>query len=61
MPAVRRGVAGMGTTLRWASAGIGVLVAAHWVTFYASVKLANASVAATCTAVTPVFLAPVEP
>lgn len=42
-------------------AGIGVIVALHWLTFYESVKLANASVAATCMALTPVFVAFVEP
>jgi drug/metabolite transporter (DMT)-like permease len=42
-------------------AGIGALVALHWLTFYASVKLANASIAATCMALTPVFIAFVDP
>jgi drug/metabolite transporter (DMT)-like permease len=42
-------------------AGIGVVVALHWLTFYASIKLANASVAATCMALTPVFISFVEP
>lgn len=44
-----------------AYAGIGVLVALHWLTFYSAVKLANASVAATCIALAPVFLAAIEP
>ncbi|MGH8114695.1 MAG: DMT family transporter [Rhodanobacteraceae bacterium] len=44
-----------------AYAGIGVLVSLHWLTFYSAVKLANASVAATCIALAPVFLAVVEP
>lgn len=44
-----------------AYAGIGVLVALHWLTFYSSVKLANASVAATCIALAPVFLSVIEP
>jgi len=42
-------------------AGIGVIVALHWLTFYASIKLANASVAATTMAVGPLFLAVLEP
>lgn len=42
-------------------AGIGVVVALHWLTFYASIKLSNASVAATCMALTPVFIAFAEP
>jgi len=41
--------------------GIGVLLSLHWVTFYASIRLANASVAATCMALTPVVIALVEP
>jgi drug/metabolite transporter (DMT)-like permease len=42
-------------------AGIGVVVALHWLTFYESVKLANASVAATCMALIPVFVSLIEP
>jgi drug/metabolite transporter (DMT)-like permease len=41
--------------------GIGVLVALHWLTFYGSIKLANASVAATCIALATPFTALVEP
>jgi drug/metabolite transporter (DMT)-like permease len=41
--------------------GIGVLVTLHWVTFYGSIKLSNASVAATCMALTPVFVSIIEP
>jgi drug/metabolite transporter (DMT)-like permease len=42
-------------------AGIGTLVAAHWLTFYGAIKLANASVAATCMALGSVFAAVLEP
>jgi drug/metabolite transporter (DMT)-like permease len=42
-------------------AGIGSVVALHWLTFYGSVKLANASVAATCMALAPVVTALIEP
>jgi drug/metabolite transporter (DMT)-like permease len=42
-------------------AGIGVLVALHWLTFYGAIKLANASVAATCIALATPFTAIVEP
>ena len=42
-------------------AGIGVLVALHWLTFYGAIKLANASVAATCIALATPFTALVEP
>jgi drug/metabolite transporter (DMT)-like permease len=41
--------------------GIGVVVAFHWLTFYASIKLSNASVAATCMALAPIFVALIEP
>jgi drug/metabolite transporter (DMT)-like permease len=44
-----------------AFAAIGVIVALHWLTFYGAIKLANASVAATCMAVGPIFMALVEP
>src|SRR3954465_2837711 len=37
--------------------GIGIVVALDWVTFYASIKLSNASIAATCMAFTPFFIA----
>jgi len=42
-------------------ATIGVVVALHWLSFYGAIKLANASVAATCMAVAPIFMALVEP
>jgi drug/metabolite transporter (DMT)-like permease len=42
-------------------AGIGAVIALHWWSFYGAVKLANASVAATCMALTPVMLAFLEP
>jgi len=42
-------------------AGIGVLVALHWLTFYESIKLSNASVGATCMALATVFTALIEP
>jgi drug/metabolite transporter (DMT)-like permease len=42
-------------------AGIGCVIAVHWLCFYGSVKLANASVAATTMALAPVVVALVEP
>ena len=41
--------------------GIGLVITAHWVTFYGAIKIANASVAATCMAVAPVIVALIEP
>ncbi len=61
VPRVRRSIFSMSAPRRATYAGIGVVVAIHWVTFYAAVKLANASVAATTMALAPVFLAFVEP
>lgn len=61
MPKVWRGLRAMPAGLIWAYAGIGVLVSLHWLTFYAAIKLSNASVGATCIALGPVFLAFIEP
>ncbi len=35
----------------------GVVITVHWLCFYGAVKMANASVAATCLALAPIFLA----
>lgn len=61
VPRVWRGVAVMSRRLVAIYAGIGLIIALHWLTFYGSIKLANASVGATCMALAPVFLAFVEP
>ena len=61
VPRVWRGLRAMPARLLWAYAGIGVLVSLHWLTFYGSIKLANASVGATCMALATVFTALVEP
>ena len=61
VPRVWRGLRALPPRLLGAYAGIGVVVALHWLTFYGSIKLANASVAVTCIALAPVFLALVEP
>jgi drug/metabolite transporter (DMT)-like permease len=61
VPAVWRGLARMHWRTRLAYAGIGVLVSLHWLTFYGAIKLANASVAATCIALATPFTAIVEP
>jgi drug/metabolite transporter (DMT)-like permease len=58
---VRRGLSELSPRLRRRLAGIGVLVALHWLTFYGAIKLANASVAAACIGLAPVFLAVIEP
>ena len=61
VPKVRRNLRAMPWRLIGAYAGIGVLVSLHWLTFYAAIKLSNASVGATCIALGPVFLAFIEP
>jgi drug/metabolite transporter (DMT)-like permease len=61
VPRVRRHLRAMSWRLIGAYAGIGVLVSLHWLTFYAAIKLSNASVGATCIALGPVFLAFIEP
>lgn len=61
VPRVWRGLRSTPRHLLGIYAGIGVLVSMHWLTFYASIKLANASVGATCIAMCPLFLAVVEP
>jgi len=42
-------------------AGLGCIVAFHWVTFYGAIKLANASVGLICMATTSLFSSIVEP
>ncbi len=61
LPRVWRGLSALTPRLALGYCGVGVLVALHWLTFYGAVKLANASVAATCIALAPVFTAIVEP
>jgi drug/metabolite transporter (DMT)-like permease len=61
VPRAWRGLRRLRPRLLAAYAGIGVLVALHWLTFYGSIKLANASVGATCIALATPFTALVEP
>jgi drug/metabolite transporter (DMT)-like permease len=61
IPAFWKGLFRMPARMILTFAGIGLFVAAHWVTFYGAIKLSNASVAATCMAMAPVFVALVEP
>jgi drug/metabolite transporter (DMT)-like permease len=61
VPKVWRELRAMPRRLLLSYAGVGVIVALHWLTFYGAIKLANASVAATCIALCPIFLAIVEP
>lgn len=61
LPRVWRGLRALSGQLIAIYAGIGVLVTLHWLTFFAAIKLANASVAVTCIALGPVFLSLIEP
>ena len=61
VPKVWRGLRAMPPRTRLAYAGIGALVALHWLTFYGAIKLSNASVAATCIAFATPMTALVEP
>lgn len=61
VPAVWKGLRRMPARVLLAYAGIGVLVALHWLTFYGAIKLANASVGAICIAIAPIFLSVAEP
>ncbi|MCX7055194.1 MAG: DMT family transporter [Proteobacteria bacterium] len=61
LPAFWRGVRRMSLRTIGIFAGIGVVVALHWVSFYGAIKLANASVAATCMGVAPIIMSVVEP
>jgi drug/metabolite transporter (DMT)-like permease len=60
-PRVWRAIVNIPPRLIGIYAGIGFVVALHWLAFYGSVKLANASVAATCMALAPVVTALIEP
>ncbi len=61
VPCVWRELRHMSVRLIGAYAGIGLLLATHWLLFYGAIKLANASVGAICLAVAPVFVAFIEP
>jgi drug/metabolite transporter (DMT)-like permease len=61
VPSVLRSLRALPARLWLAYAGVGALVALHWLTFYGAIKLANASVAATCVALATPFTALVEP
>src|SRR5688572_19348832 len=61
LPRVWRAVRALPARTTLIFAAIGVLVALHWLTFYGAIKLANASVAATCMALATAFTALVEP
>lgn len=60
-PPVLRSLAAVPLRRLGEAVGIGALVTVHWLCFYGAIKLANASVAATCMGLAPVFLSVIEP
>jgi len=56
-----RGSFSLSAKLTLPLAGIGCLIALHWLTFYGSIKLANASVALICFATTSLLTSLIEP
>ena len=61
VPKVWRGLRAMTPKLRVGYAIAGALIALHWLTFYAAIKLSNASVGVVCMAAVTVFTALFEP
>lgn len=61
LPSVRREACNLPARTALSYAAVGTVLTMHWVTFYGTIRLANASVAASCMALSPVFLALVEP
>ncbi|MFO1456082.1 MAG: DMT family transporter [Steroidobacteraceae bacterium] len=61
LPRAWRAVRAFPAALRWRYAGIGAVVALHWLAFYGSIKLANASVATICLAIAPATIALLDP
>lgn len=60
-PRVWRGLKNMPAHLQRTYAGLGCVIALHWLTFYGAIKLANASVAVACLALGSVSAAIIEP
>ena len=58
---VRRKVSKKSTSDVLKMGGIGLLVAIHWITFFASIKISNVSVALTMLATSPMFIGFLEP
>lgn len=61
MPRAWRGLRALPVRSRAIFGGIGCVIALHWLAFYGSIKLANASVAVACLALGAIFAALVEP
>lgn len=57
----RRAASGVGWAERCKYLGVGVVIAGHWVTFFAAIDVSNVTVALSCMATTSVFAALLEP
>ncbi len=61
IPAVIRSIRKLSSKERWRFMGIGLITSAHWVAFYGSVDLSNASVTLSCMATSSLFTSFIEP
>ena len=61
IPGVLKEIRRLPPKLMWKFFGIGILVGAHWICFYGSIKLANASIALVCMSTASLFTAFFEP
>lgn len=61
LPSMMRNVRSISKSLIRIYFGIGLLVALHWLTFYAAIKASNASITLVCLATTTFFTALIEP
>ena len=61
VPAIWRSIAHIPARARWQLAGIGVLVALHWVCFFGSIKAANVTVALSVLSTAALFTSLLEP
>lgn len=60
-PGVYRRFVQMSSRERWQLAGIGTIVALHWVTFFGSIKASTVSVTLSCFGTTALFSSIIEP
>jgi drug/metabolite transporter (DMT)-like permease len=60
-PGVYRRVRSMPAHQRWQLAGIGTIVALHWVTFFGSIKASTVSITLSCFGTTALFSSVIEP
>lgn len=58
---LRRAHCGVSWAEWWKYLGVGVVIAGHWVTFFAAIDASNVTVALSCMAMTSVFAAFLEP